>query len=147
MGKGDRKTRRGKLFGGSYGVLRPRKRKRTFSVVSTTKKTIAETEKPKAAPKPKATPKPKAEPVAEEPKTVAAEAVPEAEEVKAEVEEVKAETEEVKAEAKPAAKKPAAVPPGRGEAGLRAPPAGEPAPAGGDRRQQPRDYAAGKRAG
>ena len=27
MGKGDIKTRRGKLFKGSYGVLRPRKRK------------------------------------------------------------------------------------------------------------------------
>jgi len=26
MGKGDRKTKRGKLFSGSYGVTRPRKK-------------------------------------------------------------------------------------------------------------------------
>ncbi|MFO7617565.1 MAG: 30S ribosomal protein THX [Bacteroidales bacterium] len=26
MGKGDKKTRRGKLFNGSYGVTRPRKK-------------------------------------------------------------------------------------------------------------------------
>lgn len=48
MGKGDKKTRRGKLFQGSYGVLRPKKRKRTFSVVSATRKPVE-----KAAPKPK----------------------------------------------------------------------------------------------
>ncbi|MBI3067549.1 MAG: 30S ribosomal protein THX [Betaproteobacteria bacterium] len=29
MGKGDRRTRRGKLFRGSYGKTRPRKKKRT----------------------------------------------------------------------------------------------------------------------
>ncbi|HLS12733.1 MAG TPA: 30S ribosomal protein THX [Flavobacteriaceae bacterium] len=28
MGKGDKKTRRGKIFRGSYGKLRPRKKKR-----------------------------------------------------------------------------------------------------------------------
>ncbi|NOX88260.1 MAG: 30S ribosomal protein THX [Calditrichaeota bacterium] len=28
MGKGDRRTRRGKIFRGSYGKTRPRKRKR-----------------------------------------------------------------------------------------------------------------------
>ena len=38
MGKGDKKTRRGKLFSGSYGVLRPRKKKPGFSVVSPQKK-------------------------------------------------------------------------------------------------------------
>ncbi|MCP4312652.1 MAG: 30S ribosomal protein THX, partial [Bacteroidetes bacterium] len=63
MGKGDRKTRRGKLFSGSYGVLRPRKRKSEFSVVTATKKKVAEPEKPKA-PTPKVAPKLKAEPVA-----------------------------------------------------------------------------------
>ena len=41
MGKGDQKTRRGKLFSGSYGVRRPRKKSRGFSVVSTTKKSEA----------------------------------------------------------------------------------------------------------
>lgn len=30
MGKGDRKTRKGKLFMGSYGVSRPRKKKETL---------------------------------------------------------------------------------------------------------------------
>lgn len=28
MGKGDRKTRRGKIFMGSYGVTRPRKKRK-----------------------------------------------------------------------------------------------------------------------
>lgn len=28
MGKGDKKTRRGKIFSGSYGVLRPKIKKR-----------------------------------------------------------------------------------------------------------------------
>ncbi|GIX27005.1 30S ribosomal protein THX [Pelomicrobium sp.] len=27
MGKGDRRTRRGKIYNGSYGVTRPRKKK------------------------------------------------------------------------------------------------------------------------
>ena len=70
MGKGDKKTRRGKLFSGSYGVLRPRKRTRAFSVVSTTKKAVSEPEKPKETPKPKAAPKPKPEPIAEETKPI-----------------------------------------------------------------------------
>jgi len=78
MGKGDKKTRRGKLFSGSYGVLRPRKRSRAFSVVSTTKKAVSEPEKPKASPKPKA--EPKAEPVAEEVKPVVDKVEPVAEE-------------------------------------------------------------------
>lgn len=50
MGKGDKKTRRGKLFMGSYGVLRPRKKKRAFSVVISTKKT---SEKSPASPESK----------------------------------------------------------------------------------------------
>ena len=53
MGKGDQKTRRGKLFAGSYGKKRPRKKK--------SGETITAAEKPKAAPKPKAETKPKAE--------------------------------------------------------------------------------------
>lgn len=31
MGKGDKKTKRGKIFRGSYGKLRPRKKKKTSS--------------------------------------------------------------------------------------------------------------------
>ncbi len=34
MGKGDRKTRRGKLFMGSFGVRRPRKKRIPFQSVS-----------------------------------------------------------------------------------------------------------------
>jgi ribosomal small subunit protein bTHX len=108
MGKGDQKTRRGKLFSGSYGVLRPRKKRRAFSVIGTTKKTAVEPEISKASPKSKAANKPKAEPVAEEVKPVAEEVKPVAEEVKPVAEEVKAESEPVKPVSdakKPAAKK------------------------------------------
>jgi len=41
MGKGDQKTRRGKLFRGSYGVRRPRKKSRGFSVLTSTKENIS----------------------------------------------------------------------------------------------------------
>jgi 30S ribosomal protein S31 len=84
MGKGDKKTRRGKLFSGSYGILRPRKRSRAFSVVNTTKKAVTEPEKPKAPPKPKDEPKPAPapEPVAEEVKPVVDELEPVVEEEK-----------------------------------------------------------------
>lgn len=34
MGKGDKKTRRGKLFNNSYGVTRPRKKKKTYQPVN-----------------------------------------------------------------------------------------------------------------
>jgi len=34
MGKGDRKTRRGKLFKGTYGVRRPRKKKKKGAVTT-----------------------------------------------------------------------------------------------------------------
>jgi ribosomal small subunit protein bTHX len=113
MGKGDQKTRRGKLFSGSYGVLRPRKRTRPFSVISTTKKTIIKPEISKAGPKPKAAQKPKPEPVAGEVKPVAEEVKPVAEEVKPVAEEVKPQNKEPKAatgtvKAAPDAKKPAA---------------------------------------
>ena len=53
MGKGDKKTRRGKISMGSYGVRRPKKKS---SPVVISKKTKA---KPKATPKAKADPKPK----------------------------------------------------------------------------------------
>jgi len=115
MGKGDKKTRRGKLFSGSYGVQRPRKRRLNFSVVSTTKKTLAEQGKPKA-PKPKPAAEPvveeKTEVVAEEPKKAAAKkptAKKPSEKEKAPKEE-KPATEAV-AEKKPAAKKPVAKKP------------------------------------
>jgi 30S ribosomal protein S31 len=52
MGKGDKKTRRGKLFSGSYGTLRPRKHKRSLSVVSSTRKPAAKLQdKPVKSPK------------------------------------------------------------------------------------------------
>lgn len=51
MGKGDKKTKRGKLFAGSYGITRPRKGE---------KASVAAPAKPKA--------KSKAEPEAEEKK-------------------------------------------------------------------------------
>lgn len=45
MGKGDRKTRRGKLFAGTYGKRRPRKKKKTVGVnaVNTNKPQDSET--------------------------------------------------------------------------------------------------------
>lgn len=64
MGKGDKKTRRGKIVNGSYGVRRPRK-KSTPVVIAKKSKT-----KPKVEAKPKAETKPKA---AAKSKTVAKE--------------------------------------------------------------------------
>lgn len=65
MGKGDKKTRRGKIIMGSYGVRRPRKK--TKPIVVAKKKPSAPAKatadkpktKPKAVSKPKATAKPK----------------------------------------------------------------------------------------
>lgn len=54
MGKGDKKSRRGKLFMGSYGVTRPRKKKKTRS--ASPKKLAKKAEKKpvaEAAPAPK----------------------------------------------------------------------------------------------
>ena len=48
MGKGDKKSRRGKLYKGSYGVKRPRKKKHKFSVVSSTKPASKAVESAKA---------------------------------------------------------------------------------------------------
>jgi len=56
MGKGDKKTRKGKLTIGSYGVTRPRKKKKSVG----TKGAKTENNTPKAEPKPKAAPKKKA---------------------------------------------------------------------------------------
>ena len=38
MGKGDKKTRRGKIISGTYGVLRPRKKKSAFTAPVKTSK-------------------------------------------------------------------------------------------------------------
>ena len=54
MGKGDKKTRRGKITIGTFGVRRPRKRNKPVVVVAVKKKA-----KPKATAKPKAATKPK----------------------------------------------------------------------------------------
>jgi ribosomal small subunit protein bTHX len=99
MGKGDSKTRRGKLFSGSFGILRPRKKKRVFNVITTTKPEVDKPEKPKAAPKPKA------EQVAEVVEPVVEVVQPVAEEKKPAE---KKPTEKKPAAKKPAAKKPAA---------------------------------------
>jgi 30S ribosomal protein S31 len=63
MGKGDKKTRRGKITMGTFGVRRPRKRNKPVVVVAAKKKTKAPA-KPKvvakAKPKTAAKAKPKA---------------------------------------------------------------------------------------
>ncbi len=54
MGKGDQKSRRGKITAGSYGKKRPRKTPKPIPVVAEkVEKPVKET-KPKAAPKAKA---------------------------------------------------------------------------------------------
>ncbi len=65
MGKGDKKTRRGKITLGTFGVRRPRKKNKAVVVIKA-KKPKAETKpkaatkaKPKTAAKPKATAKSK----------------------------------------------------------------------------------------
>ena len=71
MGKGDKKTKRGKITQGSYGKTRPKKSSKPAVAAGKPEKVKAE--KPeKAEPKPKAA-KPKAEKVEEE---VAAEEKP-----------------------------------------------------------------------
>jgi len=64
MGKGDKKTKRGKIVNKSYGKRRPRKTKKDNLTEVTTKAKNAspkEEVKTKAEPKPKAAPKEKAE--------------------------------------------------------------------------------------
>jgi 30S ribosomal protein S31 len=66
MGKGDKKTKRGKIIMGTFGVRRPRKKRVPIVVATKAKpKTVTKAKsnpaaKPKAAPKPKAATKPKA---------------------------------------------------------------------------------------
>ena len=43
MGKGDKKTKRGKITMGTFGVRRPRKKKKSFVVVKRKKKSAAKT--------------------------------------------------------------------------------------------------------
>lgn len=52
MGKGDKKSKRGKITIGTYGVRRPKKKNKP--VVATTKKKKATKAKPAVKPKPKA---------------------------------------------------------------------------------------------
>lgn len=55
MGKGDKKTKRGKIILGSFGVRRPHRSKTLTPVVTLTKKVEkAKTEKPKAVKHPEA---------------------------------------------------------------------------------------------
>lgn len=61
MGKGDKKTRRGKIVMGSYGKKRLKKKKATIAEVKKTTPKAKVTPKPKAEPKPKVETKPKAE--------------------------------------------------------------------------------------
>lgn len=56
MGKGDKKTRRGKITIGSYGVRRPRKKSTPVVIATKAKPKV----KPKAVATPKAVPKAKA---------------------------------------------------------------------------------------
>jgi ribosomal small subunit protein bTHX len=70
MGKGDKKTRRGKIIMGTYGRLRRRKKSTAITAVAKPKstpkpKTATKTEPaPKAETTPKAESKPKAKPAA-----------------------------------------------------------------------------------
>lgn len=42
MGKGDKKSKRGKLFKGSYGITRPRDKKAAFIPSAAVKQTVSE---------------------------------------------------------------------------------------------------------
>ena len=75
MGKGDRKTKKGKRTIGSYGVSRPRKKSNsTLSSASKTKRTAAKPARKKAIPKAKAIPQVEEIPVVEETVPVAEQA-------------------------------------------------------------------------
>jgi len=65
MGKGDKRTRRGKIFAGSYGKTRQRPQKATF--VATAKPEAAAGEKPVKKRAPKRVPAAKAAPAPETP--------------------------------------------------------------------------------
>jgi 30S ribosomal protein S31 len=61
MGRGDRKSRKGKIFRGSYGVVRPRKTESAIRIPTKKKEVTKEpTAKKKAAVKKKAAKKPAA---------------------------------------------------------------------------------------
>ncbi len=68
MGKGDKKTKRGKIIAGSYGKSRPKKQMKPI----VTEVAVAEPEEKKASPKPKAvrSKKESSETAEEKPKTV-----------------------------------------------------------------------------
>lgn len=112
MGKGDKKTKRGKITIGSYGVKRKRKKDRKFvapKVAEKPKVKIEEEEKPvkKAVPKAEAAKKPAAKKPAAK-KTTAKKAAPKKEETAVIKEPVKAVVkveEEEKTEKKETAKK------------------------------------------
>jgi len=53
MGKGDKKSRRGKIILGSSGVRRPKSKKKAFVKVEVVEKVKKVAEAPKAEPKPK----------------------------------------------------------------------------------------------
>ncbi len=61
MGKGDKKTKRGKITMGTFGVRRPRKKSKPIVVIKKKAVAKATADKPKTASKakPKATAKPK----------------------------------------------------------------------------------------
>lgn len=52
MGRGDIKTKKGKISTGSYGVLRPHKKKKPIAVVSKPKKATAKEATAEKPPKP-----------------------------------------------------------------------------------------------
>jgi 30S ribosomal protein S31 len=56
MGKGDKKTKRGKLFQGSYGITRPRKKKSAIPAPAPAEKPSITAAPVDNAPKAKATP-------------------------------------------------------------------------------------------
>lgn len=69
MGKGDIKSRRGKLFAGSFGVRRPKKSKDLF-VTSKTSATVADKPKKETASEQKKTTPKKATPAAKPKKEI-----------------------------------------------------------------------------
>lgn len=61
MGKGDKKTKRGKIILGSYGVTRRKKTSKAVAAPKKEKPVVAEVKTPTKTTKPKTTRKPKAE--------------------------------------------------------------------------------------
>ncbi|MDA3823432.1 MAG: 30S ribosomal protein THX [Bacteroidales bacterium] len=67
MGKGDKKTKRGKIFGGSFGRTRPRKKTKETIVAKPAKKATKPVEKVEVKPEPVAKEAPVVKEVAEKP--------------------------------------------------------------------------------